>query len=347
MRDYLLVCVIGMLGLSCGTKGGNGQNPSTPNPNSENAPGKDPSETEGEADANPIVGKKIIFLDPGVASVGENLTVTVQIQDANGNLAAKMDGEVQINTGGGATRTGIVPITAGVGTVTITDDIAEIIRLDMSDPLPKDLDTSSTIEVNFIHDAATKIILGDVLETLAGVLLSVDVSAIDSFGNIDAGYSGSITLVASGSAQVAGIVAIKDGKGIGKIIDPKAETVTLSLDDQGQSGLNVKSTKTYNVVPNIPANFVMQPILNPKKNVPLDIEVQVQDSLFNLVPTYNGSVNVDASRNGVVGTGLVTIAGGKGTITITGTVAEEVVFTMRDPNNTGFERNSRTVNFAP
>jgi hypothetical protein len=81
--------------------------------------------------------------------------------------------------------------------------------------------------------------------------------------------------------------------------------------------------------------------------VPVTIEVQVHDSLGNLVPNYNGEVTVIASSANVAGAGLLTITGGKGTITVTSAVAESVSFQMQDPNNTGFGRNFQTMKFTP
>ena len=91
----------------------------------------------------------------------------------------------------------------------------------------------------------------------------------------------------------------------------------------------------------------MQPIADTKVMVAVNIEVQVQDSLGNLVADYNGEVTVNASSGNVAGDGLMTITGGKGTISVTNSVAEPVAFTMTDGNSTGFATNFRSMDFIP
>lgn len=91
-----------------------------------------------------------------------------------------------------------------------------------------------------------------------GTAAAVTVEAQDNSGNIDTTNQSAVTLLASGSATGAGVVIMVNGVGSKQLQNTVAETVTLSLSDTQNTGLDVSSTKEliFSAVPVIPTSRV-------------------------------------------------------------------------------------------
>lgn len=86
------------------------------------------------------------------------------------------------------------------------------------------------------------VITSPVSNATAGSAYIITVTAQDSSSAVVATYSGTVTLVASGSATGGGVVTITNGTGTKAITDNVAETVSLSLTDSAGTGYDVTST---------------------------------------------------------------------------------------------------------
>ena len=97
----------------------------------------------------PIVATQFTIIKPSDVLVGTNTTVTIRAEDNNGNLDTTYNNNVTLVVSGSAVGGGVVTITNGVGTKTITDAVAETVTLSLLDTAGTTLDVSSTQTVTF------------------------------------------------------------------------------------------------------------------------------------------------------------------------------------------------------
>src|SRR5438094_3454022 len=146
---------------------------------------------------------KFVILNPADGTVDAPITVTVQLQDQFGNVVSSgldKDKDVTLNTSGSATGGGVVDIVNGVGTKTISDQLAETVNLSLTDTQGTTFDVSSVQDVIFAHGAATKLQIllpgetaapgtlagksGTALAQTAGTPFTVTVNAVDATWNL-------------------------------------------------------------------------------------------------------------------------------------------------------------------
>ena len=99
--------------------------------------------------AAPIVATKFVIMEPVDTTVGQIVTVTVKAEDNDGNTDTTYQNDVTLVTSGSATGGGLINIVNGVGTVDISDTVAETVNLSLSDTQGTGLDVSSTKDVIF------------------------------------------------------------------------------------------------------------------------------------------------------------------------------------------------------
>lgn len=92
---------------------------------------------------------------------------------------------------------------------------------------------------------ATRLVINPVQNAPLGQNVAITIKAEDNNGNIDTTFTGDVTLSATGSVTGAGVVHLASGVGTINITDNVAETVTLSLSDTSNTGLNVDSNQTF------------------------------------------------------------------------------------------------------
>ena len=135
---------------------------------------------------------KFVILDPTNGTVDAAITVTVQLQDQFNNVVttgADTNKDVTLNATGSATGAGLVNIVAGVGTLDISDQVAETVNLSLTDTEATGFDVTSTQDVIFAPGTAAK--LGFATEPVGGnrqsgdptILTQPIVEVLDQFGN--------------------------------------------------------------------------------------------------------------------------------------------------------------------
>ncbi|MCL4406213.1 MAG: dockerin type I domain-containing protein [Patescibacteria group bacterium] len=131
-----------------------------------------------------VSATKFVILDPGPGTAGVPLTITIQAQDSYGSVDTTYNQGVTLNTTGSATGGGLITITNGVGTKNITDNVAEIITLSLTDSQSTGLDVSSTRSVTFAPSSASALFLNHPGPITAGTRAGYTVTRKDSFGNL-------------------------------------------------------------------------------------------------------------------------------------------------------------------
>src|SRR5438046_2808619 len=153
---------------------------------------------------------KFVILNPADGTVDAPITVTVQLQDQFGNVVSSgldKDKDVTLNTTGSATGGGLVDIVNGVGTKSLSDQVAQTVNLSLSDSQGTTFNVSSVQDVVFAHGAATKFVILNPADGTVDAPVIVTVELQDQFGNLvssgpDSGKD--VTLNTSGSARSEG-----------------------------------------------------------------------------------------------------------------------------------------------
>jgi phosphotransferase system IIA component len=269
---------------------------------------------------------RFVIDDPADGTVDAPITVTVRALDGFGNLATGENRGVTLVASGSAIG-GFVNITSGMGSVNVTDQVAQTVTLSLSDTQGTGLDVSSTQTVVFAAGAAI------------GNTIPVTVEAQDQYGNRAPAENRDVTLVTTGSATGGGLVNITAGVGTRNITNTVAQTVGLSLSDTQGTGLNVSSTQDVVFAPAAATRFVILNPLDGPVGTPIPVTVQAQDVYGNVATGENRDVTL-VTTGSATGGGSVDIVSGVGSIAINDTVAETVTLTLSDTQGTGLNVSS-------
>jgi hypothetical protein len=228
---------------------------------------------------------KAVIDDPTDGIAGVPVTVTVRTRDAYDNPVSS-SAQFTLVTDGSATG-GVVTLANGVGTVDVSDNVAETVNLSLQDvPGNTGLDVSSTQNIVFGPTGATKFVILSPGNGLAGSPITVTVEAQNASGTRVTQENRDVTLVTDGSATGAGVVNITSGVGTIDIGDAVQETVNLSLTDHLGIGLDVSSTATATFT-GPPTQLVFRPITGGAATQSMTVEVELQDATGNLTGGTN------------------------------------------------------------
>src|SRR5207249_358389 len=316
--------------------------------------------------------KRVVYgiLNPADGTVDAPVIVTVQLQDQFGNLVSSgqdKDKDVTLNTSGAATGGGVVDIVNGVGTKSISDQVAQTVNLSLSDSQSTGFNVSSVQDVIFAHGVASAYrITAAAIRPVDGASDGLTIRLVDQFGNTVTTFTGDKTLTfnglgtapdgqsptvtdKTGSAVTLGTVTtISLTNGVnsagGSLIAYKAEGPVAftasdgSLSTSGTGGSGVSLTVTHDAA----AEVVR---LNPADgtvDAPITVTVQLQDQFGNVVSSGSDSgrdVTLNTSGS-ATGSGLVDIVNGIGTKSISDQLAETVNLSLTDTQGTTFDVSS-------
>ncbi len=96
---------------------------------------------------------KFVIIDPDDGVVGTPSTITVEAQKSNNQVDGAYQEDVELVAGGSATGDGRVYVTNGIGTIDISDTVAETVDLSLLDTYGTGLDVSSVQTLTFVVTA--------------------------------------------------------------------------------------------------------------------------------------------------------------------------------------------------
>ncbi|MCX6712520.1 MAG: dockerin type I domain-containing protein, partial [Candidatus Vogelbacteria bacterium] len=207
---------------------------------------------------------KFLLNNPGDMSVGNRIAYTISRTDAYDTPTTEGDSTVYLYNNSTGTSTLFYDLASGGNTITSTiipagndsvgfwfgSDEAGSFEVKASDNSSSAdgaigiVDGQDSITVNPLPIVATRFIIIDPIDAVAGETVPIIVKAVDGAGNIDATYQNDVTLKTNGNATPGGVVDIVNGIGEINITDTKAETVSLTLEDSMTSGLDVSSSQS-------------------------------------------------------------------------------------------------------
>ncbi|MGQ0826941.1 MAG: hypothetical protein ACT4ON_00965 [Bacteroidota bacterium] len=288
-----------------------------------------------------------VIVQPANIMQGESGLVRVEVQDINGNIIYEFQDDVTLVAEAGSNvvvaDSGLVDIVNGIGTISITSDYVETAELSLVDSENTGLVVSSTQDVTFTVAPATQLVIEDPADTVQGMEATVTVHARNSFPNedIDTNFNGTVKLNLTGSAIAAdlGIVTIVNGTGTIQVTDNVTETVTLTLEDVGNTGLDVSSTQDIVFTLAAATQFVIADPSDSIQGVAVTVTVTARNEFGYIDINYNEDVTLVASGN-ATGEGLVNIVNGTGTLQINDTTNETVQLSLLDSEDTELDVSS-------
>ncbi|MBI4993468.1 hypothetical protein HZC33_00710 [Candidatus Wolfebacteria bacterium] len=165
--------------------------------------------------AAPIVATRFTIVVQSSATAGDTVAVTIRAEDSSGNLDTSYSGGVTLVTSGSATLGGLVSVVNGIGSVNITDTIAETVNLSLSDTQGTGLNISSTAQIIFSPGSIAQFNLNDPGSITAGTRAAYTITRKDQFGNLVS--SGNTTAYLYTNAT-GGLSAFYDAETNGNII---------------------------------------------------------------------------------------------------------------------------------
>jgi len=287
-----------------------------------------------------LVATKFVIINPTDVAAGLSSPVLIEAQDTNSSKVTNYSGSVTLVADGSTTGAGVVTITNGSGSLAITSTVGETVNLSLTDSATTGLTVSSTQDVIF-SVTATHFVIMNPSNTQTDNSSAVTIQAQNGSGGLDTGYSGGVTIVASGSATGDGLVTLTNGVGTINISDSVAETVNLSLTDSQSTGFDVSSTGSIIYSAALYSYKIIAPYGVEDTNT-YSIYVEVQDVNGDVVTAEQDDVTLveDGSINRVID-----IINGVGKLTaLTMNATTEYVYTLSDSAATGYDfQDTKTV----
>jgi hypothetical protein len=270
------------------------------------------------------------------------LTLNVALLFNNGSSFA-YDGQVTLNLTGSASGAGVIPITAGSGSITLQDSVAETVQLSLTDSGNTGYDVGYHDTIQFIEHATRYLIsvpTGVFPVSSQNFPVPVHITAVGPAGITDLGYIKPVNLIASGSGLGAGLVTMNSGTGSKYITSVRSQIVTLSLANVAPEVLDVSDTKQLLFVRggNIYVIKASSQSATVNKLVTISVRVLRQDS--NLPDaTFDIGIKVKAA-GAVQGDQVVAITNGVGSVQVSRSTAGTIVVSLEDIYNTGLNHSS-------
>ena len=299
---------------------------------------------------------KFVILPPASGTVGTPTIITVQAQKPDGSVDTNYQQDVTLHATGSATGGGVVDIVNGVGTIHISDTVAETVTLSLIDSQGTGLDVSSTQPLAFAAGAVARYVLNNPGDMYAKSRLGYTVSRQDSYGNAVGSATSTVYLYSSSTSgtkkfyndSLAGSVItsidIVPGHSTANFwyYDEAPGTYTISGSDNasapdGATGIS-DGTDPVTVMP-VATKFVILPPANGTVDAPVTVTVQAQKPDDSIDTNYQQDVTLHATGS-ATGGGVVDIVNGVGTKNISDTVAETVTLSLVDSQGTGLDVSS-------
>ncbi len=284
---------------------------------------------------------------PTTIAAGQSTNFTVTAEDSFGNpTGAAYTGTVNFSisnnagtppasrmlSSGVGVFSGIVLTKSGTQTLTATDSVNPLIN-----------GQSNGISVTAL--AATHYsVVGSPTSVTAGTTVSFTVTALDTFGNVATGYTGTVGFTVSNNAGTAPAnSALVGGVGTFNVALTKVGNQTLTATDTSTSITGVSNAIT--VSPGLATHYTVSAPGTAQAGVSFPFTVTALDSFGNVATGYAGTVLTTTSDLAVLNGPSGTLTNGTGTFNITLVTPQVTTITATDSINTGITGNT-TVTVA-
>lgn len=278
---------------------------------------------------------QFIILPFNEAVAGKPISGEVQVQDVLGNIVENYEGNVTLHSTGSVRGGGLLAIAKGRVFFELTNDVSEEVEVRLEDSSKTGFKVISKQIICFHSGKASKIIILSQDSSIAGVKILVRIQAQDRLGNWDKSFEGKIKLNSSGQCEGVGEISIINGEGFKELINNKAETVILSIQDINTK-LDVTSEKKIVFYPAPAMKYIIVGPPTMCAGEKTSIKIEAHDEFGNMDSSFNGAATLRASGT-CKGEGVVKIISGVGVTEIEDTIAGEVSLTLEDTVDSGLD----------
>jgi photosystem II stability/assembly factor-like uncharacterized protein len=219
-------------------------------------------------------------------NVATTYTGTVHLSSSDGQAMLPPDFTFAASDNGAHTVNGIILKTAGVQTLTATDTVNSAL--------------TDTVTVNVVAATASHFTLTAPATSMAGMNLSVIVTALDPFDNVATTYTGTVHFSsndnqASLPADFSFAASDNGVHTVNNVIFRALGSRTLTATDTTNS--SITGTTAVTVVAGTATHFSIAPTTNPPITAGVDFGVTITafDAFGNTATTYTGTVHLSSS----------------------------------------------------
>jgi hypothetical protein len=258
---------------------------------------------------------------PATLTAGQSFGLVVTVENANGSTNTAYNGAVSVASDDGVSLGGMKTANAVNGVATfsgLTETTAGIDALDVTGGALPQITTQS-----FTVNAAAATQLFFHVPPASGITtnsnFSVELQAVDTFGNVDPNFTGSITIGFSanpGGAMLGGALTLNAVNG-----QATFNNIAISKPGNGYvmqataGGLATGVSAPFNVADQLVATT--PPPDNVVIGAPFSLAISAEDGLGNVDTSFTGDVTL-ADNGGNPLTGILTVAAVNGVATFTG-----------------------------
>eukprot|EP00928_Gymnodinium_smaydae_P038840 TRINITY_DN2668_c0_g4_i2.p1 TRINITY_DN2668_c0_g4~~TRINITY_DN2668_c0_g4_i2.p1 ORF type:complete len:3129 (+),score=942.11 TRINITY_DN2668_c0_g4_i2:67-9453(+) len=237
-------------------------------------------------------------------TVGESVVLSLNALDAYGNVAVSSAARVALRVNGSAAAVvgdGSAQLRSGAASANVTSTSSGIIGVTMEDAYATGLDVSAQATAVFLPAAPERFAFASTgpLAATVDAAASVDVQALDRYGNVADSFSASVSVRASAGASVAnaGAVAIAVGKGTAQVRHTSLGSVELTLADSAGTGLaTAGAALTVDFGAGRAQSAVLEAtVTSGTVDAPLTVSLRALDQYGNLAKSFGGVFEVRQS----------------------------------------------------
>ncbi len=254
---------------------------------------------------------------PRDAKAGMPFSISVVAQDALGNNVTGYNGTIGFfSSDPDAVLPANTPLVNGVGTFTITLRNAGGQNFIVNDTLQPELHGISSV-VDVIPGAAVSIEIDSPGVTRAGKTISMSLIALDAFGNIATGYTGTVTTTSTDPAAVLpNKSTLTNGVGTFNFTLRTTGSRTVTATDAVNGSISGTSGGIF-VVASAVAGFEVTAPATTLAGSPFSIMVTTKDIYGNVVAGYGGLVKITSSDGQALLPPDANLTSGSGTFMVT------------------------------
>ncbi len=241
---------------------------------------------------------KFVIIDPVDDTVGNDVTVRIEARDVSDVLVTTYNNTITLVASGSATGEGLVNIIDGIGTIDISDIVAETVDLSLSDTSSTGLDYTSTQDVIFSPDNLHHFIIDNISSPqTAGSEFSVTVTAKDLYGNIVPSFIEKVNLSTSTGGTISPSTSDNFTSGILtqsniKVTESGSDkTITVTRQGGSENG----TSNSFTVNPGSTYRFLLNSPSDILTGTRAGYTVTRQDQNNNLVSSGTDTVYLSAS----------------------------------------------------
>jgi hypothetical protein len=252
--------------------------------------------------AAPIVATRLSIQVQASATVGDTVPVTIRAENGSGQLDTtytRSDNSIVLHSTGSATASGgiTVQLVNGVGTVNISDTVAQGVTLSIDDTTNVLTDTA-TAPVTFDAGVYDHFVFDTIGTQVAGVAFPIKITAKDQYGNTAVSFTGTTDMTTT-AGTIAPAITGAFTAGV------RTETVTVTTADTGRTitvtrtgGAEYGTSNLFDVTAGTTARYLLNDPGDMTAGTRIGYVVTRKDTNGNLVTSGTETAHLSSDSTG-------------------------------------------------